>query len=112
MRFHVDDLMSSHVDKQVNINFLAWLNRKYESYGKVAVTQGKVYDYLGMVFDFSKKGNLIIDMSKYTSKMVTDFEKKYGILTGMAKVIAKENVFGPSKRQTAECKDSSPFPYI
>ena len=29
--------------------------------------------------------------------MVTDFEKKYGVLPGMTNVIAKENVFGPSK---------------
>ena len=31
VRFHVDDLMCSHVDKRVNDKFLKWLNKKYGS---------------------------------------------------------------------------------
>ena len=41
IRFHVDNLMSSHVDKKVNDNFHKWLNKKYGSYGEVKVTRGK-----------------------------------------------------------------------
>ncbi len=29
IRFHVDDIMSSHVDSTVNDDFLTWLNKKY-----------------------------------------------------------------------------------
>ena len=38
VRFHVDDLMSSHVDAQVNTMFAKWLNDKYGSYGEVQAT--------------------------------------------------------------------------
>ena len=49
VRFHVDDLMSSHVDSRVNDQFLVWLNKKHGHYGEVVATRGKVHDYLGMI---------------------------------------------------------------
>jgi hypothetical protein len=52
VRFHVDDLMSSHVDSKVNDKFEVWLNKMYGAHGKVKTTRGKIHDYLGMVFDF------------------------------------------------------------
>ena len=33
VRFHVDELMSSHVDKGVNDEFFKWLNKKYGGHG-------------------------------------------------------------------------------
>ncbi|MGC8483977.1 MAG: hypothetical protein ACP5OE_10090, partial [Thermodesulfobium sp.] len=63
MRFHVDDLISSHVDAKVNDKFEIWLNKMYGSHGKVKTTRGKVHDYLGMVFDFSEEGKVKVDMS-------------------------------------------------
>jgi hypothetical protein len=35
IKFHVDDLMSSHKDPNVNDNFLSWLNNKYGGHGEV-----------------------------------------------------------------------------
>ena len=35
VRFHVDDLMSSHVDSKVNDRFHKWLNKMYGKYGEV-----------------------------------------------------------------------------
>ena len=58
VRFHVDDLMSSHVNKKVNDKFLKWLNKKYGTHGEVKATRGDVHDYLGMTFDFSDKGKV------------------------------------------------------
>jgi hypothetical protein len=58
VRFHVDDLMSSHVDKKVNDDFEKWLNKTYGGYGKIKSVRGKVHDYLGMNFDFSKMAKL------------------------------------------------------
>ena len=52
---------------------------------------------------------MIIDMSKYTGKMVTDFEKKYGVLNGTAKTIAKENVFSPSKGKLLNAEMAADF---
>jgi hypothetical protein len=34
VKFHVDDLQSSHIDPKVNDNFLSWLNSKYGSQGE------------------------------------------------------------------------------
>ena len=38
VRFHVDDLMSSHVDSKVNDEFLKWLNKMYGMHGEVTAT--------------------------------------------------------------------------
>ena len=35
-RFHVDDILSSHVDSEVNDGFLQWLNKKYGSLKEVS----------------------------------------------------------------------------
>ena len=69
IRFHVDDVMSSHVDPRVNDKFLKWLNDKYGSYGEVKATRGPVHDYLGMTFDFSKKGEVKVSMVDYVEKI-------------------------------------------
>ena len=56
VKFHVDDLKSSHVDSRVNDNFLSWLNSKYGKHGEVKATRGKVHDYLGMKFIYGEDG--------------------------------------------------------
>jgi hypothetical protein len=73
IRFHVDDLMCSHVDPQVNTNFYKWLNRKYGHVGEVKCTRGKIHKYLGMTFDFSLPGKVQIDMEDYVDAMLNDF---------------------------------------
>jgi hypothetical protein len=77
VRFHVDDLMCSHMDPKVNDDFEVWLNKMYGSHGKVTSTRGNIHDYLGMTFDFSEKGKVMIDMIDYMSAMVDDFSTKY-----------------------------------
>jgi len=76
IRFHVDDLMSSHVDANVNTEFLAWMNEKYGKHSEVKATRGNIHDYLGMTFDFSKKGKVMVGMERYMSAMVDDFSGK------------------------------------
>ena len=49
IRFHVDDVMSSHINPKVNDDFDEWLQAKYGDHGKAH--QGKVHDYLGMIFE-------------------------------------------------------------
>ena len=36
IRYHVDDLMSSHVNPSVNDKFENWLNKKYGNHSKVS----------------------------------------------------------------------------
>ena len=78
VRFHVDDLKSSHVDRKVNDEFHHWLNQKYGKYGEVKVTRGKVHEYLGMTFDYSKKGTIQVGMVEYVENMLKDFPRKLG----------------------------------
>lgn len=73
VKFHVDDLMSSHVSTMVNDDFFKWLSQKYGSHGAVTCTRGKVHDYLGMVFDFSNPGKLVVSMVDYMTKMIDEF---------------------------------------
>ena len=77
VRFHIDDLMSSHVDPKVNDEFLKWLNDMYGGYGKVKAMRGKIHDYLGMTFDFSEEGKVSVDMIDYMEAMVDDFPEKF-----------------------------------
>jgi hypothetical protein len=73
VRFHVDDLMASHVNPKINDRFDKWLNEKYGHYGIVSCTRGKVHDYLGMTFDFSIPGTVKIHMKDYVANMLDDF---------------------------------------
>ena len=56
VRFHVDDLLSSHVDGIVNDKFAKWLNKMYGKHGKkVKVVKGNHHQYLGMSLEFISK---------------------------------------------------------
>ena len=45
IRFHVDDLMSSHVNPEVNTEFMKFLNDKYGKHVEVKCTWGTSHDY-------------------------------------------------------------------
>jgi hypothetical protein len=77
VKFHVDDLKSSHIDPKVNDHFLAWLNSKYGKHGAVKATRGKVHDYLGMTFTYSDDG-VTIDMREYIKAMIDEFPYEIG----------------------------------
>ena len=56
LRFHVDNLMSSHAEKDVNDKFFDWLNKNYGEHGRVKAKQGNSHDYLRMTFNFKTLG--------------------------------------------------------
>jgi len=76
VRFHVDDLMSSHVNSVVNDKFLKWLNKMYGHFGEVKATRGKLHDFLGMQFDFRMEGKVKVNMTEYVDKMLSEFPIK------------------------------------
>ena len=41
IRFHVDDVMSSHINPKVNDDFDKWLQAKYGEHGKVKAHRGR-----------------------------------------------------------------------
>jgi len=73
LRFHVDDILSSHARAKVNTNFANWLNKKYGKHGEVKICRGKKHEYLGMILNFKDDGGLEIDMQDYVKKMVDAF---------------------------------------
>ena len=66
--WHVDDLKSSHVDSKVNDNFHAWLQKEHGQIKEVTATRGKRHVHLGMTLDYSKDGELKIDMVDYVKR--------------------------------------------
>ena len=72
IRFHVDDLMSSHLNPGVNTNFLKFLNDKYGKHTEVKATRGNKHEYLGMTLVF-KNGKLMVDMTDYVASMLEEF---------------------------------------
>ncbi len=48
-----------------------------ETYGAAVVAhQGVVHNYLGMIFDFSLKGKVMINMIKYIKNIIADFPEE------------------------------------
>ena len=74
--WHVDDLKSSHKDSRVNDAFAKWIEEMCGTIGKVKVIQGKVYDYLGMILDYSVPGRVTIDVSDYVKAMIKEFPEE------------------------------------
>ena len=76
IRFHVDDLMSSHVDPKVNDEFYQWLNKMYGTMGDVTQHRGNKHDYLGVIYKFYPN-HIELDMSAYVKKMLDEYPKKF-----------------------------------
>ena len=76
IKFHMDNLLSSHKQREVNDNFLKWLNEKYGHHGEVTATRGNEHEYLAMLLKFID-GKLIIDMTAYVRKMLEEFPIKF-----------------------------------
>jgi hypothetical protein len=77
--FHVDDNKISHVSSKVVDATIEWLQEEYKVIfydGLVAmkVHRGKVHEYLGMIMDFSIKGEVHITMPKHLDNAVETFK--------------------------------------
>ena len=42
----------------------------------MATHRGKVHDYLGMIFDFSEKEKVIVNMIEYIKTIINDFPEE------------------------------------
>ena len=63
--FHVDDLASINVEKNLNDRFDEWLKTVYCGYGKVKYMREKAHNYPEMTFGFYEKDKVKIDMIDY-----------------------------------------------
>ncbi len=69
--WHVDDLKVSHIDPNEVTIFGNWLSKTYGV--TVAAHCGKAHNYLGMIFDFSKEGKVVVNMVEYIKNIITNF---------------------------------------
>ncbi len=72
--WHVDDLKVSHMDPNEITKFGDWLSKTYGV--TVAAHRGKVHDYLGMMFDFSKEGKVVVNMVEYIKNIIANFPEE------------------------------------
>ena len=72
--WHVNDLKVSQVDPGEVRIFVEWLSATYEV--TVTTHQGTVHNYLGMIFDYSEKVKVMIDMIKYIKSIINDFPEE------------------------------------
>jgi hypothetical protein len=86
--WHVDDLKVSHCDPAQVTIFGEWLSKKYGV--AVAAHRGKVHDYLGMIFDFSVKGKVMVTMMEYIKSIIKDFPEE---ITGIKTSPAADHLF-------------------
>jgi hypothetical protein len=74
VRWHMYDLMISHTSNEAISQFLRVLKDIYGD--NLAENTGKVHDYLGMIFDFSDRDKVKINMTKYLSKVIAYFPEE------------------------------------
>jgi hypothetical protein len=72
--WHVDDLKVSQLEPDEVTKFGNWLSKTYGV--SVATHQGKIHDYLGMIFDFLKEGKVMVNMIEYIKTIIGNFPEE------------------------------------
>ena len=68
--WHVDDLKISHVDPGVATDIIRKLNKKYGDIMPLSVSRGKIHDYLGVVFDYTTPGQVMITIYQHIDTLL------------------------------------------
>ena len=94
IRYHVDDVISSHQKSSVNDDFAKWANQVYGQLKPVEIRRGKIHDYLGMQLDFkSDPGKVRVSQFAHVKDMLDSWPKKLE-KSDIAKTPAPANLFG------------------
>jgi hypothetical protein len=86
--WHVDDLMISHSSGKAILLFLQALKGIYGD--NLAENTGKLHYYLGMMFDFSSRDEVKINMMQYISKVIAAIPEE---IVGKAATPAGDHLF-------------------
>ena len=76
IRFHVDDLLSSHKDPEVNTRFAEWAQNKSRNLKPVKVKRGKIHEFLGMTLDFTVPGEYHVKQDDRINELVSEWPEK------------------------------------
>ena len=88
IRWHVDDLMISHVSQDKIMKVVQGIK---EIYGEnLAETFGTVHDYLGMMFDYSFAKEVRVNMRDYLRNVIKEFPEE---ITGTCATPASDHLF-------------------
>jgi hypothetical protein len=88
VRWHVDDLMISHVNQDKILKFVKCIKDIYGD--NLAKNVGMTHDYLGMTFDYVFKREVQINTCKYLSTVVENFPEE---ITGVSATSAADHLF-------------------
>jgi hypothetical protein len=88
IRWHVDDLMISHVSQDEIMKVVQGIK---DIYGEnLAETVGTVHDYLGMTFDYSFAKEVRVNMWDYLRNVIKEFPEE---ITGTCATPASDHLF-------------------
>ena len=77
IRFHVDDLLVSCIDKKANDELYSWCNKKYGSIKPVKCHRGGVHTFLGMTLDFEREpGAVHVLQEDYVKDIINTLKEK------------------------------------
>jgi hypothetical protein len=102
--WHVDDLKVSHVDKSVVDDFIQKMESEFGKETPINKARGCVHDYLGMVMDYSVKGQVSITMFDYIRTILHDAPKE---MRGTAVTPAASHLFQISEDPVYLSEDKS-----
>ena len=104
--WHVDDIKISHVEESVVEQILASLEKKYGIEAPLAITRGKIHDYLGMVLDYTKTGTCKINMKDYVMDILEELPAD---MNGFATTPAADHLFEVDEKQESLSEEQSVF---
>ena len=87
IKWHVDDLRISHVNRKFVSDTIVWLE---SIYGEMHGTRDKRHKHLGMWMDYSKRGEVKISTEGYLREVLDDFPEE---ITGRSKTPAATHLF-------------------
>ena len=71
--WHVEDLKSSHINKEVVYKMIEWMKGLYVQ--EMIVYRGKKHDYLRILLELSVRGQVAVTMVDYIKRVISDFEE-------------------------------------
>ena len=70
--WYVDDMKISHVNSSVVDHMINMVKQEFGKELDVTVRRGKIHDYLGVQFDFSQKGKVVMSMDDYIKELLKE----------------------------------------
>ena len=91
--YHMDDLTISHRDLSVIRDITTLINDTFKTKNQsLSVTEGKVYDYVGIRINYSKKDCVTFTMYDYLEDILKETNER-GDMNGTAATPVLDNLF-------------------